>query len=41
MAGVALLLVIAFCGVAFGTFTLPIWTGMGLMQLTGFLLGWD
>jgi hypothetical protein len=40
-AGVILLLVIAFCGFAFGTYTLLIWTGIGLMELTGYLLGWD
>ena len=40
-AGVALLLVIALCGFAFGTYTLLIWTGIGLMELTAFLLGWD
>jgi hypothetical protein len=40
-AGVILLLVIAFCGFAFGTYTLIIWTGIGLMLLAGYLLGWD
>ena len=40
-AGVILLLVLAFCGFAFGTYTLLIWTGIGLMELTGYLLGWD